>query len=64
MYAWKFILTKINSLICIFKDYETFYDLYLQEGTVNGCIRDFYTIHLLSLINGEAVSLYHNIPPC
>ena len=28
---------------------------YLLEATLIGCIRDFFTINLLSLINGEAV---------
>ena len=35
---------------------------YLLEATLNGCIRDyfFFSNNLLSLINGEAVLLYHN----
>ena len=37
---------------------------YILQATLNDCIREFFTINLLSLINGEAVLLYHNSPYC
>ena len=42
---------------------QTFYDLYLLEGTLNGCIGIFFTTNLFSLINSGAVS-YYNTPHC
>ena len=37
---------------------------YLLEATLSDCIRGFFTINLFSLINGEALLLYHNRPQC
>ena len=45
--------------ICIFQRLcKLFMTYYLLEATPTGCIRNFFTIDLFSLIYGEAVLLY------
>ena len=43
---------------------HTFYDLLYTTSNSEWLHPWFFTINLLSLINGEAVLLYHNSPYC
>ena len=52
------MITKINSFIYIYQRLCKFFTAYyLLEATLNGCIRDFFTINIFALINGEVVYL-------